>query len=348
MAASATSEAQAADAGRREDVAERKPVSRLQDVEAIRAAGRGFDPAVAASALALNLLGLALPLAVLQIYDKMASTQALETLSFLGVGLVIVALLEGALRVAQSYSLSVDAQRLGYRITIDAVERQLSQLDQGDRRDSAAITMEKFRALDTITGYASGDQRRDLIDLPFAAIFIGAIFLIGGPLVFAPVAVIAAAILVSWAILLQSRDLADKRETASRRRADFLGEFFTGQLTVKGLGAEQLILRRFERLTGGSAKVYRDSFNAASNLQLAMSAFGGAATISVVGVGAYFVIEGSLTPGGLAACSMLASRAVQPLVRSVGAVAERHKALLAAESARTLFDGPPSTPRPGH
>ena len=94
MADKAETQTKEASPGQRDDAPERKPVSRLQDVEAIRAAGRGFDPAIAASALALNLLGLALPLAVLQIYDKMASTQALETLSFLGAGLVVVAVLE--------------------------------------------------------------------------------------------------------------------------------------------------------------------------------------------------------------------------------------------------------------
>lgn len=339
MTAIAQNDAGARRPSERESASEPRRLSGLRDIDSIRRAGRPFDPAIAASALALNLLGLALPLAVLQIYDKMASAQAFETLSFLGAGLVVVALLECALRVVQSYSLAIDAQRLGYRVTTDAVERQLARGEAGAKRDSASITMEKFRALDTITNYASGDQRRDLIDLPFAAVYLAAIYVIGGWLVVVPCGVIVVSVLISRALLLRSRELTDKRDAGARRRADFLGEFFAGIMTVKGLGAEPLILRRFERLTAGSAKVYRDSFNAASNLQIATGSFGAVGTIFVVAVGAYFVIHGDLTAGGLAACSMLTSRAIQPLVRSVGAVAERHKALLAAESAKSLFEG---------
>lgn len=344
MAAIAQHGAGPAGGREREDAADRRPVSSLYDIEAIRAAGLRFDPAIAGSAFALNLLGLALPLAVLQIYDKMAATQALETLSFLGLGLVTVAILEFGLRVAQSYCLSIDAQRLGYRITTEAVERQLAKSELGERRTSAALTMEKFRALDTITNYASGDQRRNLIDLPFAVVFLGAIYLIGGGLVLVPMAVITVAVLISWALLRRSRELTDERDKVSRRRADFLSELFSGMQTVKGLGAEPLILRRFERLIAGSAKIFRDNFVAASDLQIAMGAFGAVGVIAVVGVGSYFVIHGDLTPGGLAACSMLTTRAIQPLVRSVSAIAERQKAMIAVQSARSLFEGerPPS------
>ncbi|MEM9725689.1 MAG: ABC transporter ATP-binding protein, partial [Pseudomonadota bacterium] len=320
-----------------------KPLKRIADMGPLREAGDRFDPLVAAAALALNLLGLAMPLAVLQIYDKIGSAQALETLWFLGLGLVLVALAEFALRLAQSYTLALEAQRLGHRITVDAVERQLTQpLGRRGRGSSPAIAMEKFRALDAITAYVSGDHRRDLIDLPFSCVFLLAIFLIGGSLVLVPIGVILLAMAAAYVLLKRNRSLAAQREGGARRRADFLVEFFSGANTVRGLGAEPSMLRRFERLAGGSAKVFKDSAVASNDLQIAVSFFSALGVVSMITIGVLYVIYFDLTPGGLAACALLSSRAIQPLVRSVGAVAERHRALIAADVARSLFDAPRS------
>ncbi|MEL6980378.1 MAG: ABC transporter transmembrane domain-containing protein [Pseudomonadota bacterium] len=315
-----------------------QPAAGFSSLAPLFGATRGLDPAILTSALALNLLGLALPLAVLQIYDKIGATQALETLTMIVIGLVVVALLEFGLRLAQSYSLTVDAQRLGYRMTMDAIERQLGRSDAGT--DSGSMLIEKFRALETVAGYAGGAQRRDLIDLPFSGVFLLTIWLIGGVIVLAPLAVIAVSIFVSRILLEYARKLNDERETAARRRADFLGEFFGALLTVKGLGAEPPILRRFERLAAGSARIVRDGYLAAADLQISANVFSSLGSIATVGVGALMVIDGSLTAGGLAACSLLAGRAIQPIARCVGAVSERHKALIAADAAQSLFELP--------
>lgn len=312
---------------------------RLSELKPFSRAHFGPSGPVVASAVTLNILGLALPLAVLQIYDHINANQAVETLSALAIGLVIVAVLEFGLRTAQTWTLAHDAHRLAFQAGADAVRRRLSMDSSADGTESPALTLERFRALDTIGDYLAGDPRRTFIDLPFSMLFLAAIFLIGGALVFVPIAVMAVSVVVARMLLIRSRALADKREATSQRRADFLAEIFGAAPTVKGLAVEALMLRRFERLSSGGATLIRDSFMAASDTQIAVSTFSAIGAALMVGVGALSVISGDLTAGGLAACSLLAGRAIQPVVRVVSALTEQQRALIAAASAKPLFEG---------
>ena len=54
------------------------------------------------------------------------------------------------------------------------------------------------------------------------------------------------------------------------------------------------------------------------NLTFSYTIFPQLAAISVGAYGATLVIDGALTVGGLAACTLLASRSAQPMMRAVG------------------------------
>lgn len=64
---------------------------------------------------------------------------------------------------------------------------------------------------------------------------------------------------------------------------------------------------------------------------------------AVVGYGSTFVIEGVLTVGGLAACTMLAGRSMQPLQKAVGIWTRFQSISLARERLRDLFRMKPET-----
>lgn len=309
---------------------------RLHDLDGRSARAGRLDSRVILAALALNLLGLAMPLAVLQVYDRITANSAIETLAVLGVGLVCVALIEFSLRSAINYLLALDANRLGAQLHGTALERVLSE--RGERR-SAADMQERFQALDTLTEFYAGEPRRNLIDLPFSLVFLGAIAMIGGVIVAVPLAIFGVFILASSVLLRRSHRITDEREQLSRRRADFLAEIFGGLQTLKGIGAEPLMLRRFERLAKGTAERFRDATKVSSDIQLASGFFNNLNVVAMISFGAVLVIDGQLTVGGLAACSLLSGRAVQPLIKAASALAELQRAMIAADTAKPLFAG---------
>lgn len=295
-----------------------------------------FDARVIAGAFALNLLGLAMPLSVLQVYDRITTNGAIETLAVLSVGLVLVAVVEFSLRSTLSYMLALDANRVGAELHATALEKVLSE--RGERR-SPADMQERFQALETLTEYYAGESRRNLIDLPFSLVFLGAIAAIGGVLVVVPLVIFGCFIAVSSVLLKRSHEVTEEREQLSRRRADFLSELFGGLLTLKGIGAEPLMLRRFERLAKGTAQQFQNATKVSSDLQLVSGFFSNLNVVAMVAIGALLAIDGQLTVGGLAACSLLSGRAVQPLIKAVSALAELQRAMIAADTASPLFAG---------
>ena len=88
--------------------------------------------------------------------------------------------------------------------------------------------------------------------------------------------------------------------------------------TIKGLGMETMMVRRYERLQGSSAEA---SYNVADGGTWSRATGQMFSQLTAIAVGAYgstLVIDGVLTIGGLAACTLLASRSAQPMMRALG------------------------------
>lgn len=310
-----------------------------------RAGAMRMDPAIVSASVLINLLGLAMPLAVLQIYDRIAPQQAYETLFALAALLLAVGLVEFGLRVAQGQLANLSAARFGHALQVLALRRLLSAPLGAPARTRPTETLERLRAVDRLIGFYGGHPRLSLIDLPFAFVFIAMIGVIAGPLALVPVVMVA--LFFSQISLLgrRNRDLAEARDTQDGRMADFLGEVLGGAFTVKSFAIEMLMLRRFERLLRGSAGLQRQAVNLAGDAQRAASVFGSASMVAMVAVGALFVVFGDLSVGGLAACSLLSGRATQPLLKAANAWTELERATLAIDKVADLY-GLPEKPAP--
>jgi ABC-type protease/lipase transport system fused ATPase/permease subunit len=75
---------------------------------------------VVAASAAINLLALALPLTILQVYDRVIPHQSIETLTMLLLGLVVVVAIDAVLRISRAYVIvggdALHAGRRGHRL----------------------------------------------------------------------------------------------------------------------------------------------------------------------------------------------------------------------------------------
>lgn len=270
------------------------------------------------ASLIINLLALALPAVILQVYDRVLPNQSQSTLLLLGIGLVGVLIIDAALRYGRSYLATWEAARYEHRLNCTAVDRFLAAKLSEVERDAPGVHLDRFNAIATLRGFYAGQGRMVLLDLPFIVLFLGLIWLIGGPLVAAPVLLFAGLAVVGARIgIFLRRALADRAGIDDRRQS-FIIEVLNGIHTIKGMAMEGLMQRRYERLQQASAaSTYRATL--ISNLAQSMSAvFAGMTIALVAGGGAILVIRGSLTVGEISACTLLASRALQPLLRALG------------------------------
>ncbi len=268
--------------------------------------------------LALNVLSLGLPIVILQVYDRILPNQAVDTLFWLTTGLCVVLLLEWFFRMARAYVAGWAAAQYEHQASCRAIDRMLGANIGEFEKEAPGVYLDRVQAIDTLRDYYAGQARLWLVDLPFVVLFLGLFWFIGGALVIVPMALLG--MLFGGALLVGDelkRALADRADV-DHRRFSFVIEVLSGIHTAKLLAMEPLLQRRYERLQEqGASSTYRAVFfsNIAQSLGSLLSSM---TMISVVLLGSVYVMTGALTIGGLAACTLLAGRTIQPLLRALG------------------------------
>ncbi|MDJ0948891.1 MAG: ABC transporter transmembrane domain-containing protein [Alphaproteobacteria bacterium] len=279
--------------------------------------GRDHLDVVAAS-FTINVLTLALPIVILQTYDRIIPNDSRHTLLLLVVGIVLVVVLDAILRIARAYVVGWAGARYQHRASLEAVERILFCNLVAYERDEPGVHLERLQALDALRDFYTGQAALIVVDLPFVVLFLGLIAYVAGTLVFVPLALLAVFALAAAIVGRRLHAALKTRRALDDRRYNFIIEVLAGIHTVKGLGMEELMMRRYERLQEGCAPT-GEAVNLRSGTGQTLGALFGYLTMATVaGTGSLFVIDGDLTMGGLAACTLLAGRSLQPLMRAMG------------------------------
>ena len=290
--------------------------------------------------LAINFLALAIPLVILQIYDRIIPHQALDTLAVMMAGLIVVMILDAALKMSRAYLVAWTAARYEHELGVTAVNRVLSAPASAIEREPPGAQLDRLNAIETLRDFHGGQARLLALDLPFVAIFLILIFVIGGILVLIPLglfAVLMIATLLSGAAL---RRALEQRSTHDDRRYNFTIEVLNGIHSIKALTMEPQMQRRYERLLNASAGATHRVIILAQIAQTFGALFSSLTMVSVVGIGAIFVIQGSLSIGALAASTLLSGRAIQPLLKGLTLWTQQQTADIAQMRMDGLFSLP--------
>lgn len=262
-----------------------------------------------------NVFALALPLVLLQIYDRIIPNNGVHTLVALAIGLLVAIGLDVVVRNARATILD----HIGLTFERHLSERTVHCLLSADlgnvERDQPGTHLERLNAIDKIREFRTGESAIAYLDIPFIFVFLATIAFIS-PLLAAFVVLIAiVAALLGRRLEARARAYVEQRRDLDMRRHSFLIEVLRSIEAVKSMGIEAFMERRYERLMGTSATIGARS----STLAQLSSGFTGSimqlATVLVAGAGAVLVIEKTLTVGALAAIILLTSRVLQPIFR---------------------------------
>lgn len=288
--------------------------------EVLRSADlRRAMPWLVVSALLSNLLALALPLAILQILDRVVTNKSLETLVFLVVGIILALILEEMLRSLNGVVTSWLGARFEHSATVAALDRLMRVPMRRYNLVEASAYAEKILASSKVAELYSGNVLLVLLDIPFVVIFLVIIAIVGGWLVLVPIVllVVFAFLIVRYALWI--REQIYQRHAVEDRRSSFLAEVLFNMQSVRTLTMEALMQRRYERLQDANVNMV-ETLTYGNTMATDMGAIFSQIMIAcIIFAGAWVVIPGGMTPGALAACMMLSLRALQPLLRSLSA-----------------------------
>jgi ATP-binding cassette, subfamily C, type I secretion system permease/ATPase len=314
--------------------------------DALRACRRYFVTALIFS-LAINLLYLAGPLYMLQVYDRVINSASQVTLVMLTLVLLVAFSALAGLDLVRARVLTRGSVRLDRLLAGRVLAATMDGAIKG-----MPPTSQMLRDFDTFRQFVTGAGIHAIFDLPWAPIYILVIFilhpLLGLFAFISAIALIALAVLGQWRV---QRPLADASVTASRNYA-FTDMSLRNAEVVQAMGMMPGLLQRWSR---DRSRVIEQqlvaSDRAATNssmvrfLRLSMQSL-------ILGLGAYLVIERVVTVGAMFAAMILLGRALQPVEQIVGSwrnmlaarsAFERVKKLLAANPMR---DPTLALPRP--
>jgi ATP-binding cassette subfamily C protein LapB len=275
-------------------------------------------PDLILASLFLNVLSLALPVALLQVYDRIIPNKSEGTLQLLVLGVGTALLFEAILRLGRSTITGWVGARFEHMAGCGAMARMLGTSVGAFERDGSGAHLERFNALATVKDFYAGQAILTLLDLPFTAIYLFLVWFIASELVLIPGLLLGLFILTALGVGRKLREALKRRMTADDRRFNFIIEVLSGIHTVKSMGMEAQMLRRYERLQEGCAEGdYNVAQVSASALSLA-SFFSQITTAAVAAYGSTLVLDHRLTVGGLAACTMLAGRSLSPVQKALG------------------------------
>ena len=292
------------------------------------------------SSFIINLLGLALPLVMLQIYDRILVNKSISTLAYLMLGLSLVIIIEATLKVIRAYLMSWKATKQSFQSDLDAITRLVYAPFNVFQKNPANVWMDRLESLNQFNAFSTGQARLILLDLPFVAIYLSVIFLIAGNLGYVLVGSVLVFVCVIVLRAKALRKVLEERSNHNNQRDDFIAETLEGIETVKSMIIEPQMQRRFERLQQTTSEITHKSITLSNELQIYSSLLGNVILISLVSVGALMVIDGTLSVGTLACCTLLTSRVLQPVMRGIQVLMELESAQLAQEKAQALFELP--------
>ncbi len=291
------------------------------------------------AAFFINVFALAVPLFTMNVYDRVVPNAAYETLWMLASGVLIVLCADVLLKTLRGYFLDLAGRRVDVTLSGRIMEQTL-----GMRLEHKPASVGSFavnlRSFETLRDFITSATIATVIDLPFALIFLIVIAWIAWPVVL-PVLFGVTAI-VAWSLLMRprlERMTATTYQAGALRNATLI-ESLTGMETLKAMGAESVMQRKWEETTRFLAGVGVQLRGTQLAVTHATGFFQQFITIGVIVTGVYLIGAGDLTMGGLIASTMLAGRSVAPFGQLAGLITQAHNARIAMESLNGLFDTP--------
>lgn len=291
----------------------------------------------------INIFALATPLFTMNVYDRVVPNNATETLWVLATGVAIVFIFDMVMRGLRGYFLDAASKRADIMLSAMLFERVLG-IKMAARPTSVGSFANNLQDFDSLRDFLTSTTLTALIDLPFAFLFIFVIWMIAGPLAWAPLALLPLAIIIGLLIHFSLGNQINDMYKQSAQKHGALIETLTGLETIKSMGAEGVRQRHWEQTVGSIARLglkIRFLSASASNFTAFVQQ---SATVVVVLIGTYLIAKGELTVGALVACTLLTNRALAPLTQVVAMLTRYHHAKSSLSTLTKLMELPLERP----
>jgi ABC-type bacteriocin/lantibiotic exporter with double-glycine peptidase domain len=260
-----------------------------------------------------NIAALTLPIFVIFVYDMGIGTRSTNTVIMLAAGAGIVIATNLALRSIRARTMAYFGARIDSLISMKSFEVILNMPVSMIETAPIGTQVSRLKQFESMRDFFTGTLASSIVDIPFIFIFMIAIAIWGGHLVWVPVSLIAVYGVLAAITIPMTRDYVRKISAAKQRRHLLLQEIFAKRRAIRAIGAEEIWIARHQSLSQLISRLSqraRRFNNAQQYLGEMLVSISGIATL---GLGALHVSNGSMTSGALIGTMALIWRVLAPV-----------------------------------
>jgi ATP-binding cassette subfamily C protein LapB len=259
-----------------------------------------------------NLLTLATVFFTMNVFNRIIPAKAYTSLWTLTIGVLIAMLLEFGMRLLKARLVDQGGKKADLAINATLL-REIMAVRLDHRPQSIGIFASSMRDFESLRDFFSSSLFVAIADLPFVFMFLALIWVIGGPIVWVPIAIIPILLVLSFIVQrpLMSAMRRSMREAGERQSV--LMEAMMNLEMLKAHNAEGYLQRRWEAANIASSESFMDIRHHTAVVTGITTTLQQLCSVGVIVVGVYLIHDNTLTLGALIACNILAGRAVMPL-----------------------------------
>lgn len=282
---------------------------------------------VAVAAFFINVLAIASPLFVMNVYDRVLPNEAIATLWVLAMGVTAAIVFDLLLKAVRSAVIDYAGRKADIRLSYLLFEKILNST-LASRPMSTGEYASRVSQYEFVREFFTSNTLSTLIDTAFVFIFLIVIYSLSGWLALVPALAFVASLVIGLVAQYRiGRRVAAASNESSQRQA-LLVETIATLETVKSLNAERHLLRRWNELAKKasytSEQIKQLSAGAANATQFVQQLV----TVAIILGGAYLFAQGRITTGAIIATVMLSGRTVAPLSQIAMTLVRLRQALL--------------------
>ena len=291
----------------------------------------------------VQLLGLVNPLLIQQVIDKAIINSSPGALGVLGLLLVVFALFEGLLLTLRTLLFADTTNRIDISLGGNIIDHLLRlPLSYFDRRPVGEVSS-RIAELEKIRGFLTGTALTVILDAAFSVVYIVVMFIYSWQLTLVTLSIIPLLALITMIAAPIVQQQLHNRAIANSRTQSHLVEVLSSMQTVKAQNIELRSRWKWQELyTDYVAEGFDNTLT--SSLTNNLSNFlNKLSSLLVIWAGAYFVLNGSLTLGGLIAFRIISSYVTGPLLRMSSIWQSIQETNLSLERLSDVIDHPAET-----
>jgi PrtD family type I secretion system ABC transporter len=262
---------------------------------------------------AMNLLLLAPPLYMLQVFDRVLTSRSNETLVALTLGVTIALMGMAALDLVRSYLLAALGRAIDRMVGPKVIDSLLGYAARlGGREHAYAL-----RDVNALRSFFSGAGILALFDAPWLPVFLLVIALFH-PLL-GLIALIGSLTMLTLAYMNErlTHTPLERAQTEGRRASRFIDTSVRNAEVVHALGMLPAVTRRWAKLNEAALAEQASATRAGSALSSSTKFARQIIQTAMLGAGAYVVIDQQVSAGVMMAATILLSRALAPVEQLV-------------------------------